>query len=358
MIPIRNLYYLLCYAWHRLDHGSLVDVEALPRQDLPNLLARVLVRGLHRLQRQGMDRVYVGASIETLSPRGKIDVGQTLKRGLLIRNAVACSVDELSRDVLHNQILKATLSRLALARELDSGLAHQLRTLYREMAEISDISLRAEHFSRVQLHRNNGFYRFLLHICQLCFFALLPDEAGSGYRFQDFVRDENRMRAVFQDFIYNFYDLEQRAFKVRSQQLEWDLSFADAGARALLPQMRTDVCLESETRKIVIECKFTPTVLQEHWSKLSARSEHLYQLFTYLKQLEGKGGINRHSDGLLLYPTVAHPVDMTFQTQGHTVRVFTVDLRQEWPVIRQTLLGLLQDWGPVELRTPHAAMPA
>ena len=84
----------------------------------------------------------------------------------------------------------------------------------------------------------------------------------------------------------------------------------------------------------------------------------MYQLFAYLKQLEGKGGINRHSDGLLLYPTVVNSVDMTFQTQGHTVRVFTVDLRQEWPVIRQTLLGLLQDWGPLELRTAHAAMPA
>jgi hypothetical protein len=48
---------------------------------------------------------------------------------------------------------------------------------------------------------------------------------------------------------------------------------------------------------------------------------------------------------------------MMFQTQGHIVRVFTLDLRQEWPVIRQTLLELLQGWGPVELRTPHTAMP-
>jgi 5-methylcytosine-specific restriction enzyme subunit McrC len=70
-----------------------------------------------------------------------------------------------------------------------------------------------------------------------------------------------------------------------------------SGARELLPDMITDVCLDSPTRKIVIECKYTPHVLQENWGKLSSRSEHLYQLFAYLKHLEAKGGPNRNCEG-------------------------------------------------------------
>src|SRR5437016_11771970 len=113
MIPIRNIYYLLCYAWNRLDQADFADVDALPRQDLPNLLTNILVTGVSRLVRQGIDRSYVSRVVDTQNPRGKIDIGDSLRRGLLPRNAVSCVIDELSPDVLHNQIIRTTLHRLA-----------------------------------------------------------------------------------------------------------------------------------------------------------------------------------------------------------------------------------------------------
>lgn len=344
MIPVRNIYYLLCYAWNRLDEADLLEVGSLPESDLPNLLARILVGGTNRLLRQGVDRAYVSALQDTQNPKGKMDVGQSLKRGLLLHNVVTCEVDDLSRDILHNRILKTTLHRLALTTGISPELAHALRLLERQLAEISLIEIRAEHFARVQLHRNNAFYRFLLHVCELCFFALLADEGGTGYRFRDFVRDEARMRRVFQDFVYNFYRLEQRTFSVTSERFSWDTTSATDQAKALLPEMNTDVCLESQSRKIVIECKFTPHTLQENWGKLSARSEHLYQLFAYLKHLERRGGANTHSDGLLLYPTATEAVDLLFDTHGHSLRVVTLDLRRSWNDIKSQLLGLLDPW--------------
>src|SRR5262245_45540968 len=120
MIPIGNLYYLLCYAWNRLDERDFVEVDALPRQDLPTLLAQILINGFKRLLRQGIDRAYIADSRDTQSPKGKIDLAESLKRGLLLRNAVACVVDELSHDVLHNRIIRTTLYRLASTAEVDS----------------------------------------------------------------------------------------------------------------------------------------------------------------------------------------------------------------------------------------------
>lgn len=108
--------------------------------------------------------------------------------------------------------------------------------------------------------------------------------------------------------------------------------------------MVTDVCLDSSSRKIVIQCKFTPEVLGEHWGKLSARSEHLYQLFAYLKHLERRGGTHEYCEGLLLYPTAMHSVDFMFDTQGHTIRVVTLDLREGWNSIRDRLLDFLNPW--------------
>lgn len=344
MIPIGNLYYLLCYAWNRLDERDFVDIEALPRQDLPNLLARILVNGVRRLLRQGIDRTYVARAEDSQNPKGKININDTLKRGLLQRNWVACIVDELNHDVLHNRIIRTTLCRLSSAVDVDPTLRHELRMLEKQLGDVSLIALRAEHFARVQLHRNNAFYRFLLHVCELCFFALLADERRGEYRLKDFVRDEGRMRKVFQDFVYNFYRIEQKNFSVSSGRFDWDISHGDQKAFELMPQMATDVCLDSAFRKIVIECKFTPNVLQENWGKLSARSEHLYQLFAYLKHLERRGGTHEHCEGLLLYPTATSSVDFVFSTHGHSVRVVTLDLRQAWIDIKAQLLNFLNPW--------------
>jgi 5-methylcytosine-specific restriction enzyme subunit McrC len=344
MIPVANLYYLLCYAWNRLEEREFVNIEALPRQDLQNLLAAILINGVRRLLRQGVDRIYIDKTEDSQNPRGKIDVTGSLKRGLILRNAVACVVGELSRDVLHNRIIKTTLQNLASCAQIDAQYRHELRMLDRQLTEICTITLRAENFARVQLHRNNAFYRFILHVCELCFFALLAEEQRGEYRFKDFTRDEVRMRTVFQDFVYNFFRIEQRHFDVSSERLDWDTTYMDDDARELLPEMRTDVCLSSASRKIVVECKFVAESLHEFRGKLSARSEHLYQLFAYLKNLEGRGGVHAHCEGLLLYPTTSTPLDFVFHTQGHAMRVVTLDLRVPWRDIKDQMLGLLNPW--------------
>src|SRR5262245_11872032 len=201
MIPISNLYYLLCYAWKRLDERDFIDIDAAPFQDLPNLLARVLIAGVKRLLRQGFDRNYISCREDSQSLKGKIDISDSIKRALLVKNSVACTFDELSKNVLHNQIIRTTLYRLARTRELDHSLSHELKSLERQLEGVSLIELRSDHFRRIQLHRNNIFYRFLLQVCELCFYALLADEASGQYRFKDFERDEEEMRKLFQDFV-------------------------------------------------------------------------------------------------------------------------------------------------------------
>ena len=62
MIPVRNLYYLFLYAWDRFSEGRQIDVGSDTSPDLPNLLARVLVSGVRRQFRRGLDKGYVEVS--------------------------------------------------------------------------------------------------------------------------------------------------------------------------------------------------------------------------------------------------------------------------------------------------------
>src|ERR1035437_5890772 len=68
-----------------------------------------------------------------------------------------CEFDELSYNVLHNQILKATMRRLIRAQDSATESTEGLAQLYRRFSDIEDIELTGRIFGRVQLYRNNQF---------------------------------------------------------------------------------------------------------------------------------------------------------------------------------------------------------
>jgi 5-methylcytosine-specific restriction enzyme subunit McrC len=46
--------------------------------------------------------------------------------------------------------------------------------------------------------------------------------------------------------------------------------------------------------------------------------------------------------GVLLYPRVEQSLNLRFSLHGYGVQVWTVDLTQEWPAMKQDLLQLLE----------------
>src|SRR5262245_26757550 len=141
MIPIQNLYYLLLYAWDALEQGEAVGVEVEPQTQVLDLLAAVLNRGLDRLLRQGLHRAYSSLNETIAGVRGKVDLSATTKADLLRRGRAVCEFDELSHDVLHNRILKASLRQLLRGDGLDSRLRDLLRATWHRLHEVSDITL-------------------------------------------------------------------------------------------------------------------------------------------------------------------------------------------------------------------------
>jgi 5-methylcytosine-specific restriction enzyme subunit McrC len=339
-IPIQNIYYLLCYAWNRLDEKDIVDVSSLESTQLVDLFAKVLISGTHHLVRRGFDKGYLEFSEDTRRPRGQVDFASTLKRNLLVENRVSCNFDELDYNVLHNRILKTTIKNVMTIENVDADLREGLHEINRRLWEIRDITLSAQLFRRVQLHRNNYYYGFLLSVCELIFDALLASEDPGNMRFRDFARDEKKMAKLFESFVRNFYLLEQDRFKVQSLKIGWQIENENDPAAAYLPEMRTDICLVSKERKIILDCKFYRDALQVNWQKRTLHSAHQYQLFAYLRNKEGDPGW-KNCEGVLLYPTVATPLNLTYKIQGHPITVKTVNLNQEWRSIHKEMLELI-----------------
>ena len=342
-IPIQNIYYLLCYAWNKLEERDIVDVSGIESTNLYDLFAKVLINGLSHLFKRGLDRGYVVHAEDTRCLSGKISFGPTLKRNLLSKAQIHCEYDELSHNVLHNQLLKATLRLLVFVEAIDTSLKNDLVGLYRRLHGIEDIELTYSKFSRVQLHQNNAFYDFLLKICTLVYDNLLVSEDPGKSKFRDFLQDERKMAYLFEEFVRNFCKIETHNCTVSREDIFWEATPLDDHSAAYLPKMTTDISITRNGSKAVIDTKYYRKALEKHYDQEKIHSTHLYQLHAYLTNLAAKGGVNRNCSGVLLYPTVDRDIQLNYILHGrHKIMIRTLNLNQDWQLIHKDLIEILE----------------
>lgn len=335
-IPIQNIYFLLCYAWDKLEERDLVDVDSVGITELVDLFSRVLISGTNHLLKRGFDRNYVPHEEWTSRLQGKIRFDVVVKT-IAPTAKLPCEFDELSYDVVHNRILKATARRLIRTDKISRKNAERLAVLYRQLPEVRDVELTSQIFGQVQLHKNNHFYDFLMKLCALIQHNLLVSETGGRSRFRDFTRDKCQMAVLFENFVRNFYRTHTN-YGARREDIQWNLIAQDPSAAKLLPKMQTDISLEVEGRKIIIDCKYTPEATTTHYESEKLRSEHLYQLHAYLSNLPEQ---ESRCEGVLLYPEMDGPLGAVFTNNDRMISIRTINLHQPWAGIHDDLLKLV-----------------
>lgn len=338
-IPIVNIYYLLCYAWDKLEERDTIAVDPIEGGHVIDLLGKVLANGTAHLLRRGLDRGYVPVSEDSRTVRGRIAFGECVNRQLLRQGRVHVEYDELSHNVLHNRILRSTLRRLVRSKLVDERVRDQCHDAERRMGDVEEIELSGLTFRSVQLGRQTNFYEFLIRVCEMLVESLLPTEEEGQSKFRDFERD--RMPALFEEFVKGFYMREQTEFRVSSEVIAWAATPADEASAALLPQMRTDVSLISANRHLVIDTKFYRDALRTHFDADKLREMHLYQMHAYMTNLE-VAYPDETISGMLLYPEVNVSIDASYDFMGRNLRVATVDLSAPWQEIHCRLLDIIE----------------
>ena len=346
-IPLLNIYYLLSYSWDLLEEAEELAVETEDLPQVVDLLARILIQGTQRLLRRGIDRGYLAQTDVLSTLRGRVDFGASTRKLLLEQGRAQCDFEEFLPDLLHNRILKTTVRALAGAEGLASRQRIDLNALLRRMEGISPLHLRKAHFTEVRLHRNNAHYRLLMNLCELIHDNLLVNEQTGQLIFRDFLRDERQMARLFERFVANFYHRESDWVVSPQERINWDTSTPSD----LLPEMNADAVLRSPGRTMVVECKFYKETLQAgRWSdKPKLRSQHLYQLTSYVENLRHRLPSDCVLEGILLYPAISGdaPVHEDLLLAGKQLRVRSVDLKAPWGQISDQLIQIAGICGAV-----------
>lgn len=342
-IPIRNIYYMLCYAWNVLEQSDSIFLGSEKFDNIYNLFARIYINGTSSLIKRGLNRYYIQEKEAVSTIKGKINISDSIKEQTFRNGRMICQYDNFSEDIKLNQIVKTTINILIKSSKLDTDLRNKLLKLKLYFSDIKDIRFSKALFSSLRYNRNNYHYRMLINISQLIYQGLITNEAENEFSFSDFVRDR-QMSKLYEKFVLNFYrtHLDERIYTVHAPKLKWNLD-EDVIEEdlSLLPEMRTDIVIENkvENTQLIIDTKYyAQTLVTSNWTDIEkVRTGHLFQIFAYVNNSDFLGDVK----GMLLYPTIDKEINANLPIGGKIIGIRTLNIDTEWNEISDRLLSII-----------------
>lgn len=323
MIPIKNIYYMLSYAFQMLNEQGYKKLATEEFDNAGDLCAAILIRGISYQLKRGLGREYISETDTISAIRGKIEITESIKNQSMIRSQMVCTFDDFSVNSPLNQIIKSTVM-LLLKADISKTRKKELRKLMVYFDEVGVVDVRSINWS-INYNRNNQTYRMLITICYLVVKGLLQSKSNGSVKMMDFF-DEQRMCRLYEKFILEYYKKHFPQIRTAASQIDWAL---DDGIGTLLPTMQSDIMLSYQKgnieKTLIIDAKYYANTTQTQYNVHTLHSNNLYQIFTYVKNKAMKGG---EVSGMLLYAKTDEEIypNNEYQMSGNKITVQTLDL--------------------------------
>lgn len=341
-IFIKNIYYMLSYAFQVLKQSNYEEVAAETFDKVQDLFAAILSRGVAQQLKQGLYREYV-TQHETLSVmRGKVDMPETIRNKIQRKQKLSCEYDELSENNLFNQILKTTMLYLVKDGSVTTERKIALNKVLVFFQGVSLLEPSAVQWGRLHYQRSNRNYEMLLNICYFVLNGMMQTTEKGEYKMVAF--SDEHMARLYEKFILEYYRQHHNYLsEVKAAQVKWDLvGENDETMIRFLPVMQTDITLRLNDVILIIDAKYYGHTLQQRYDKYSLHSGNVYQIYTYVKN-QDKDNTGKVS-GLLLYAKTEEAVtpDCWFNMGGNQIGAKTLDLNMDFPQIAAQLDAIVE----------------
>ena len=337
---------MLTYAFHVLKQDNYEEIELEDFNNIHDMFAAILGKGVARQLKQGLYREYITKNEDLSVKRGKIIISDTIKNRIQHKQKLNCEYDELSENNVFNQILKTTM--MCLVRQ--PNVKQERRSVLKKELLLFDSLDCLEHseirWDRLRFQKNNQEYRMLLNICNLVLQGLLLSTESGNVKMATFL-DEQRMCRLYEKFILEYYRYHHPELHANPDRIDWD---TDEENLDLLPTMQTDITLKTLEKTLIIDAKYYSKTLQTQFDVQSIHSGNLYQIYAYVNNLK----VKKHGEvaGMLLYAKTNEQIQPNNQyvISGNQITVRTLDLNLPFSAIAAQLEQIVTDFWGEEIR--------
>ena len=334
-ILIRNIYYMLAYAFQELRQNNYAEIQGEKFDDIYDLFAEILARGISYQLKQGLYREYVARNESLQTVRGKIDMSGTIANKMRNNQRIACDYDELSEDNIYNQILVSTALILLRHSDVKKDKKSKLKKLLLFFQNVQPIDVHTIHWNTLRFDRNNRNYRLLTYLCYFIVSEWLMTTEDGNYKLREF--SDEHMERLFEKFVLEYYKKHHPELKPSASKIRWNI-VEEQTDTSILPIMKTDILLSMEERTLIIDTKYYTEIMQGQYSKVTLRNTHLYQISTYINEYDSNHCHN--VDGMLLYAKtkgVAFDDAQITHRDGYSIYIRTLDLNTDFESIKKRL---------------------
>lgn len=338
-IYIKNIFYMLSYAFQQLRQNNYEDISGEDFDDMYDLFSEILIRGVSFQLKQGLHREYVAQHDSLSTLKGKMNMNGTIHNMMQRKQKIDCEFDELTENNVFNQILKATILLLLkhpnVKSSKGSSRKSSLRKLILFFSNVDVIDLSIVNWSSLRFDRNSKTYQMLLYICYFIMNDLLMTTESGSYKMNSFKDDQ--MNLLFQRFVLEYYKKHFPEVKAHATQINWNLDLRETTTDDL-PIMQTDIMLTFKERELIIDTKYYSKTMQVYKEKHTLHSSNLYQIQSYVlnKDIKHTGSV----DGMLLYAKTEESINPDGQMKfrdGNVIYFRTLDLGKTFDSIKEEL---------------------
>ena len=341
MIPVKNIYYMLAYAFQVLNEDGYKSVATEQFNNVADLCSAILCRGVSLQLKKGLGREYISETEMLSGLRGRIDITESIKTQAMLRRQMVCTYDEFSVNTYKNQVIKTTMLKL-LHVDIDKKRKKEIKKLLVFFDEVNELDVYSIQWNQ-QYSKNDQTYRMLIAICYLVLKGLLQTTSNGSVKMMDFI-DEQRMCRLYEKFILEYYRKEHPELTANASQIPW---IVDDGVKDMLPIMQSDIMLSKENQVLIIDAKYYKNTMQTQFEKQTLHSGNLYQIFTYVKNKEAELEDKQHEvAGMLMYAKTDEDIvpDNKYSMSGNKIYVRTLDLNCDFLTIREQLDSIVANY--------------
>ena len=339
-ILIRNVYYMLAYAFQDLRQNNYAEIAGEDFEEIHDLFAEILIRGISFQLKQGLHREYISRRESMTTLRGKLDINEAIKQAMRRSSQLVCEYDELSENNLFNQVLVSTISILLNHSAVKKDKKAEMRRLMLFFSGVDAIDVRTVRWNMLRFDRNSKNYRMLLYICYFIIDGMLLTTESGQYKMREF--SDNHMNRLYERFVLEYYRRHHPETNARAAQIDWNIDEKNSSTN-ILPIMQTDILLALKDRTLIIDTKYYGHAMQHQFDKATIHSANLYQIHAYVTNYD-KGHTGK-VDGMLLYAKTQEEImpDGQMQTaDGNMIYFKSLDLYQDFKGICRQLDKLIE----------------
>lgn len=306
--------------------GAMTELN-WQKETLLEILIGLFARKLADEVRKGMPRRYLAHENDLAALRGRLDVTRQFTTLIARPDRLACRYDDLSPDILLNQIMKATvdrLSRVAMSGE-NQRLLRELAFFY---ADIRSVPSSALAWDSLILDRTNSRWRELAELARLLLGERFQTTSTGSERGFSLTFDMSRL---FEAYVARQLKrvLAGTEFTVHPQGGRlYCLEELESGVGRFMT--KPDILLKRGGKvELIIDTKWKRIGREVDDPKRGVSQSDVYQMIAY-------GQLYECSDLVLLYPhhnevgLVAGPVSShTIAGTSKWLRTATIDLSQD-----------------------------